>query len=234
MTPPDDFPGFPRECVKFFQELKANNNKQWFERRKAYFQRYVMEPAEAFVGAMGERLRRIAPAVHAEPKVNKSIFRIHRDTRFTPDKSPYKTHLGIWFWEGEGPRMECSGFYFHLEPPRLMLGAGMHMFPKHVLEAYRQSVVHAKYGPGLTQAIVRTERRGWTVRGSHYKKTPQGYKADHPRAALLLYNGLYVGAEDEIPVELYSPAILDYCLSRYREMLPIHEWLVALTKRTRR
>lgn len=234
MASAPDFPGFPREGVKFLEDLKANNTKKWFEAHRDGFRRYVMEPAEAFVVAMGGRLRQIAPQIHAEPKVNKSIFRINRDTRFSRDKSPYKTHLGIWFWEGEGPRMECSGFYFHLEPPRLMLGAGMYVFPRAVLEGYRRAVAHAKYGPALARGLARIERRGYGVGGEHYKKTPPGFDANHPRAALLRHNGLFASAETEIPAELYSPAIVAYCLARYREMAPLHEWLVALTKRLRR
>jgi uncharacterized protein (DUF2461 family) len=70
-----------------------------------------MKPARQFVLAMGEQLRQIAPGVHAEPEVNRSIFRIHRDTRFSKDKTPYKTNLELLFWEGEGHRMECPGFY---------------------------------------------------------------------------------------------------------------------------
>ena len=83
-----------------------------------------MTPARLFVGEMGARLKKLSPGVQADPRVDKSIFRIFRDTRFSRDKTPYKTHLGIWFWEGDGPRMECSGFYFHLDPPKLMNGSG--------------------------------------------------------------------------------------------------------------
>jgi len=79
---------------------------------------------------MGEKLRPLCPGINAIPKVNKSLFRINRDTRFAKDKSPYKTNLGILFWEGQGKRMESSGFYFHLEENLLMIGCGMYKFPK--------------------------------------------------------------------------------------------------------
>ncbi|MBW1712100.1 MAG: DUF2461 domain-containing protein [Deltaproteobacteria bacterium] len=128
------FGGFPRECLEFYQDLASNNNRQWFADNKDRFDETVMEPARQFVVDMGRRLAPVFPGIVAQPKVNKSIFRINRDTRFSRDKSPYKTHLGLWFWQGPGKRMESSGFYFHLEPGRLMLGAGLYKFPKHLLE----------------------------------------------------------------------------------------------------
>jgi uncharacterized protein (TIGR02453 family) len=82
----------------------------------------VKGPSGAFVVSMGAKLKAISPAIKAIPKVNQSLFRVNRDTRFSADKSPYKTNLGIWFWEGEKKRMECPGFYFHLDTENLMLG----------------------------------------------------------------------------------------------------------------
>ena len=116
------FTGFSKDTIKFFDGLRKNNNKDWFEQHRDMYENSVLEPSKAFVVAMGARLRAIAPRIIAVPKVNKSLFRINRDTRFSLNKSPYKTNLGIYFWEGVRPRMECSGFYFHLEPPKMILG----------------------------------------------------------------------------------------------------------------
>jgi uncharacterized protein (TIGR02453 family) len=153
------FPGFPRECPAFFKGLERNNNKVWFEQHRHEFDDHVMEPARTFVVEMGARLRRIVPAVHADPRVDRSIFRIFRDTRFSPDKTPYKTHLGLWFWEGDGPRMECSGFYFHLEPKNVFVGVGIYMFPKGFLDAYREAVVDARHGKALRRAVQALQAR---------------------------------------------------------------------------
>ena len=70
-----------------------------------------------------------------EPRINGSLFRINRDIRFSKDKSPYKAHLDLWFWEGEHRGWESPGFFFRLTPTKLMLGAGMHQFPKEHLAA---------------------------------------------------------------------------------------------------
>ncbi len=229
---PEIFSGFPKECVAFLSELTENNSKPWFEKHKDDYENYVLAPAREFVVEMGKRLRKISPKVNADPRPNKSLFRIHRDTRFSKDKSPYKTHLGIMWWEGSGPRMECSCYYFHLEPPNLMLGVGIYQFPKHLLEAYRAAVVHQTHGKQLAQAIKKVTQKGeYELGGRVYKKTPRGFDADHPNADMLLFNGLYAGATTKIPRELHSPAIVDYCFERYKKMDPLHKWLVALTER---
>ena len=116
------FSGFPEKTVSFLCGLAAHNDREWFAAHKKEYETEVLEPAKAFVRAMGERLRRLSPQIKAEPRTDGSLFRLYRDTRFSPDKSPYKTNLGIFFWEGGGPRMDCPGYYFHLEPPNLMLG----------------------------------------------------------------------------------------------------------------
>jgi uncharacterized protein (TIGR02453 family) len=79
------FNGFPPEAVTFFQELQNNNNKTWFDAHKPDYQKYVMEPAQEFIEEMGLRLKQVSPGIHAEPRVNRSIFRIYRDVRFSKD-----------------------------------------------------------------------------------------------------------------------------------------------------
>lgn len=228
----EDFPGLPRECPAFFRELAVNNDKLWFDAHKAEFDRHVLNPAKGLVLALGERLRTMAPGIHAEPAVNKSIFRIYRDTRFSRDKTPYKTHLGIWFWEGTGPRMECSGFYFQLDGEQIMLGAGLYMFPDRFLEVYRQAVIHPKTGPALARAIEKVTKTGpYEVGGQHYQKVPRGYDPGHKLASLLLNNGLWVGIREPLSDVIHSPELPEYLFRLYAPTLPVHEWLVALLAR---
>ena len=119
------FNGFSSETVKFFEKLKTNNNKTWFEKNRDIYEKFVLQPSKTFVEAMGEEMRKFAPKIIAVPKVNGSLFRINRDTRFSADKNPYKANMGILFWEGLRPKMESSGYYFHFEPPKIMLAAGL-------------------------------------------------------------------------------------------------------------
>ncbi|MBI5582977.1 MAG: DUF2461 domain-containing protein [Deltaproteobacteria bacterium] len=226
------FKGFPRQTLTFFQNLAQDNSKRWFDAHRREYEDYVLTPARDLVLELGERLKKIAPGIVADPRVNQSLFRLNRDIRFSPDKTPYKTHLALWFWEGSRPRMECSGFYLHLEPGRLMLGSGIYCFPKDLLEIYRQSVIHPKYGKALREVVAETTRQpNYTLGGQHYKKTPAGFDSRHPNAEFLLYNGLYAGREMPIRPELYTPELIDLCFETFQGMLPLHRWLLALTRR---
>jgi uncharacterized protein (TIGR02453 family) len=232
MTEENRFRGFSPATVKFFSDLKKNNTREWFTAHKEKYTSQVMEPARALVTDLGDRLKEMAPGIIAVPKFNRSIFRIYRDTRFSADKSPYKTHLGIFLWEGVRPRMECPGFYFHLEPPNLMLGMGLYMFPRTSLEHFRNAVVHPEYGAELADIIASIAGlEGYTLGGKHYKRIPAGFDAAHPNAELLLYNGLYAGTEAAIPDELYSERLIDYCMERFGPLGDLHRWLVDFNAR---
>jgi uncharacterized protein (TIGR02453 family) len=225
------FKGFSKECVRFYSDLVKNNNKPWFDEHKPDFEAHVMQPARDFVYEMGERLKIISPKVVADPRINKSIFRPFRDTRFSKDKTPYKTHLGIFFWEGPLAKMDCPGYYFHIEPPMLMLGVGNHCFSRPVLEAYRDAVVDDSLGKALGNAIETVKSKGdYSIGEKQYKKVPRGYDKDHPNAELLLYGGLTAFVETPIPDELYSPDIIEYVFERFEHMAPIHAWLLQMTR----
>lgn len=219
------FPGFPRGCVSFYEELRENNEREWFEANKARYERDVLDPARAFVSAMGSRLQAIAPEIVADARSNRSIFRIYRDTRFSKDKTPYKTHLGLWMWEGGRQRMECSGFYFHLEPPTLMLGVGVYMFSKPMLEAYREAVDDEAMGEDLTAVVEQVGAAGARVGGDTFKRVPRGFPKDHPRADLLRHGGLHAGVEGPIPHAMFGPELVDWCFERYAALAPLHTWL---------
>jgi len=226
------FRGFTKATIAFFKGLKKNNSREWFEIHREIYEHDVMEPAKAFVVAMGGRLKEISPLISAVPKINKSIFRLNRDTRFSSDKSPYKPNLGIYFWEGPRSRMECPGFYFHIEPPILLLAAGFYMFPDWLIERYRHAVVHAQMGKKLGKIVADIKKGGeFTLGGKHYKRIPAGFDSSHPNSELLLHNGLHAGFETAIPDEFFRPALADYCFERYLPLAPLHRWFVALMQR---
>lgn len=222
------FEGFPRECMAFLRELAEHNETSWFNRHREEYDLFVLDPLRRFVVDMGGLLVKIAPRIVADPKVNRSLFRIHRDIRFSKDKRPFKTHVAAWFWEGDGPRMERSGFYFHLEPDRFMLGAGVYCFTKPQLEDYRNAVADTKRGAALKRAVGKVLSKGYQLGGEQFKRVPRGFDKDHPNADLLLYGGLYAGMESGIPDVMYSRDILDFCVRKYADMTPLHEWLLEL------
>ncbi len=229
MADDNAFSGFTKGTVRFFTALRKNNNRDWFERNRKTYEDHVMAPAKLFVTAMGPRLKAIAPGVVAVPKVNKSIFRINRDTRFSLDPSPYKTNLGIYFWDGSRSRMESSGFYFHLEPPDLMLGGGMYTIPDNLLGRFRKALVDPKRGAEIGKIVAAIRAiPGFSVDGAHYKRVPAGFDPGHPNAGLLKHKGLYAGVESKIPDEFYSARLVDYCFDRFAPLLPLNRWLMKL------
>jgi len=227
----EKFEGFFKETIDFFTELKINNDKLWFDLHRGPYEDYVLGAAKSFIVAMGTRLKELSPMIIADPRTNKSLFRINRDMRFSKDKSPYKTHMSIIFWDGDLPRMESSVFYFHLEPPRISLGVGIYKFTRPQLEEYRNSVVHPKYGKQLSGIYKKVSGKGYEFGGKKYKKIPVGFDSEHPNADFLLYDGTHVGKDFEIPEEFYSERFTDFCYKPFKDMLPVQQWLSELTKR---
>jgi uncharacterized protein (TIGR02453 family) len=220
------FKGFPEDLVVFFEDLSRNNDKEWFNENRERYEASVLGPSKEFVIAMGERLREIAPDIVAIPKVNGSLFRLNRDTRFSPDKTPYKDHMGIIMWQGSRKRMENPGYYFHLEPGKLMVGAGLYMFPKDIMEMYRKAVIDDKLGRELEMAIVSVESKGYSVREKKYKRVPKDHPQDHERGELLKYGGMYAIEEGPIPGWVFEENILDELIRRFDDMRPIQEWML--------
>lgn len=220
------FTGFSKETIQFFKDIATSNNKSWFEQNRRIFDNYVMAEAQSFVVDMGEKLRIISPEVVAIPKVDKSIFRLYRDTRFSKDKSPYKTHLGIFFWDGSRKKMENSGYYFQLNADSIFVGVGLYMFPKDILQIYRDAVVDDKLGPKLVKTLKEIGKNPeYKIGGIHYKKPPRGYDPEHPHVKFLLHNGFFISFESKHPNELFSEDFVEYCFNIFKEMSPIHFWL---------
>ena len=221
-----EFKGFDRDIVTFFEELAANNEREWFLANRERYDNSVMNPSRSFVSSMGPRLQEIAPDIVAVPLVNKALFRLNRDVRFSRDKSPYKTHMGIFMWQGNRKRMENPGYYFHLEPEMYMVGVGLYMFSKELMERYREAVDDDKLGPELEKAVDLVRSRGYSVGDKNYKRVPRGYDKDHPRAELLMYGGLTAIEQGAIPDWVFGEEIIDQLMRRFEEMSPIQEWLI--------
>lgn len=223
------FAGFTKETVRFYAALRRNNDRAWFEANRKTYERHVLAPAKLFVTAMGRRLKTIVPGIVAVPAVNKSIFRINRDTRFSLDPSPYKTNLGIYFWDGARSRMESAGFYVGLEPPEIMLGGGMYVIPDALLGRYRAAVVDPKKGAELAKIVAALRAvPGCAIEGAHYKRVPAGFDPGHRNAGLLTHRGLYASFEAKVPDEFYAAAFVDYCFERFAPVVPLHRWLMRL------
>ena len=228
-----EFNGFYKETLFFFKELKEHNNRQWFDQNRDFYEEFVLGPARSFIMEMGERLGEISPEIIGDPRTNRSLFRINRDSRFSKDKSPYKTHMGIIFWDGIMPRMESSVFYFHLESSSILLGAGMYRFTKPQLYEYRDSVINPVYGKQLSEIYKNASDKGYEFGGKNYKKIPRGFDQEHEYSEFLLYDGIHAGKNYDIPAEFYSKEFIDFCYSHFKDLLPVQMWLSELTKRAK-
>ena len=117
----DDAPSFDGELFTFLRELAKHNERPWFQANKARYEAHVREPSLAFVEDVGYRLAETAPHLVADQR---SLFRIYRDTRFAKDKTPNKTHAGLFFRHARAADGDTGGLYLHLEPRHVIMGAG--------------------------------------------------------------------------------------------------------------
>jgi len=219
------FSGFGDATFRFMRDLGRNNDKAWFQAHRTAYEEDLLEPAMAFIEAIGPLLARFSPGVRAEPKIGGSMMRINRDTRFSPDKRPYKDHLDMTF--KLGPVKTSPGYWFRLTPKELILGAGMHMLDKPDLERYRKAVDAERSGAELAKIVTKEERAGYDVGGEHYKRVPAGFSPDHPREALLRHAGIYVGTDMKVPAEAKTARFPAFCAARYQKMAPLMDWLSA-------
>ena len=132
---------FTVRTFEFLNELSVHNERPWFEANKHRYEADVREPARAFIRQMAPRVAGISPNLVADDrKVGGSLMRVHRDTRFAKDKTPYKTNVGIQFRMGHDKDVHAPGLYVHVAPDELFLGAGMWRPPREALDAIRKHI----------------------------------------------------------------------------------------------
>jgi uncharacterized protein (TIGR02453 family) len=184
-----------------------------------------LEPAQEFVVEVGSKLQTIRPNIIAIPKINKSIFRLHRDIRFSKEKLPYKTNLGIYFWEGESKKLDSSGFYFHVEPKYFFIGCGIYIFSDNMIKTYREALSDKTAGEQIAATVKKVKKSGYQIGGQHFKRLPKGFHADFLHADLLLHNGLYCYTESNNLSLLNQKNVMEYTFKHYKNMLLFHSWL---------
>jgi len=192
-----DFPGFPADFFRFFRDLKSNNNREWFKDNKPRYQAAVQEPMSAFITAMAPYLKRISPHYVADPRPNGgSMFRIHRDTRFSNDKTPYKTHAACHFRHAAGRDVNAPGFYAHFATDTLMFGGGVWQPGPESLAAIREMIADNPVAWSKITSAKPVKLRGG-VQGERLKRPPKGYATGHPHIEDLKLKSFYVMAAAE-------------------------------------
>ena len=231
------FKGFSPAAIQFLADLAQNNDRAWFQPRKAEFERLLKAPMEAMITALAVRLEARGVPILADPK--RAPFRIYRDTRFSKDKSPYKSHLGATFpWTestagveaggGHDERAHGNGGYFHFEPGEMYVGGGSWMSEKARLDALRRAIVGSP--DRVREAIEDPAFVAW-FGGVHtstaLKRIPPGYPADHPMAEMFRWKDVTFGRRlsDE---EVCAPDLPDRLAEGYAKAAPVFRLLSAL------
>jgi uncharacterized protein (TIGR02453 family) len=171
-----------RDLFRFFRDLSRNNDRDWFLKNKRRYETQVKEPLLQFISDFGPHLRRINPHLVADPRPSGgSLFRIHRDVRFSRDKSPYKTHAGIYFRHEEIEHVHAPGYYLHLEPGNVFAAAGIWHPEPPTLKRVRDAIVSDP--SSWKRSVERTLRGQYELGGDSLKRAPGGYDPRHPLAA---------------------------------------------------
>jgi len=225
------FSGFPREGIDFFRSLARNNRREWFQPRKSIFEEQVKQPMCALVEALNGALAGFAQEYVTDPE--KAVYRIYRDTRFSPDKTPYKDHVAASFRRHAGATHIDGGFYFAVSHKEVAIGGGMYMPTPEILLALRHHIAarHEELRRILANRTVR--RLLGDLQGEQLSRTPKGFPPGHPAADLLRYKQfiLYV----ELPPDLATTrALYTEIVKRFRAMVPFLEFLSEPFGRVRR
>lgn len=174
------FKGFNKEFWDFFEELKENNNREWFTENKPRYQEHIVTTCMDFIVDMGELLKDISPHYTAIPKANGgSMFRIYRDARFSKDKSPYKENAGIQFRHKLGKDAHAPGFYINLKKDSIFYGGGIWLPESKTLGEIRDRIC---YYPKKWQTVIENEdiiKQFDGVSGDSLTRPPRGYDGEH-------------------------------------------------------
>jgi uncharacterized protein (TIGR02453 family) len=216
------FPGFPSQALTFLRNLKRNNRREWFQPRKAEYEKLIKLPMLELIGCLNEEFARFAPNYVTAPQ--KATYRIYRDTRFSKDKSPYKTHVSAIFPHGRGSKKEGAVFYFHFTEKELLVFGGVYMPEPDELLAYR-TLLQERYAE--LQEILqdsRLRRMLGQLQGETLSRMPKGFPPDHPAESLLRGKQWYL--EHTLDVRaVTSPKLLSALTKHFEVMAPMVEFL---------
>ena len=211
-----EFRSFGPELAAFLQDLRSNNERGWFTANRERYEETVREPARAFIRAMAPALAAISPHFRADDrKTGGSLMRIHRDTRFSRDKTPYKTNVGIQFRHALGRDVHAPGFYVHLEPGSAFLGAGVWRPDSSALFMIRARIDEE---PDTWREVRDDEafRAAFRLGGESLKTMPRGFARDHALAEDLRRKDFI--ALHELPIgDALGPEFPDLATARMRD-----------------
>jgi uncharacterized protein (TIGR02453 family) len=223
--PPGPFRGFADASGRFFLELSLHNDRDWFQKNR---DRYVEGWAEPMGALLAEVRDRLAGAYRPWSLALPKVFRIHRDVRFSKDKSPYKTHVaGLVALEPRGAGGEPpTAFYFHVGVDERFSGSGLWTMEPPTLARFRAALLHPRHGPELTRLLAPLLERGFTtIAAETLRRAPRDVDPGHERAHLLRMKGLVVET-GQVPKRLLTrPELVDWVVEQARLAAPVVLWL---------
>jgi len=219
--PAKSTPRFKPATLKFLRALKRNNRREWFNAHRDHYENDVRQPMTSIVERLAADLRAFAPEIVASPRV--SIYRIYRDTRFSENKAPYKTHVAAVFPTRGLQKHEGAGLYFHVSPTEVWIGGGMYAPQTPQLHAVRE---HIAANILRLRAIVEAPgfRRRIAIEGDKLQRVPRGFARDHEAADYLKYRNFIAGCEFP-PAFATSPSFYRTLLEVFRQVAPFARFL---------
>jgi len=226
---PARFDGFADARATFFEELALHNDRDWFEAHREAFQGGWLRPMEALMAEVRQRLSRTYPG---EALGRPKVFRLHRDLRFSKDKSPYKTHIGglLPLAGPAGGRSQVevpAALYFHVSHTELFAAAGLYGMDPGTLARHRKALLDPRRGRELDRILAPLRKKGLTLEAREsLKRPPPGVAADHPRIDLLRMKGL-IAVSPELDRRLLAGRKLVGRLAGFAAACgPLNRWLL--------
>ena len=206
------FAGWPKPALQFFHGLKRDNSKAFFEANRQIYEEQVRQPMEALLAEIERDLG---------PDIEVKIFRLNRDLRFSPDKRPYKEHLGAYL---SGAR--AGGVYLQVSNDGLYIAVGSHEMAPDQLTRFRDGVA-GKNGEKLGRIVAALVTDGYEVTEPNFKRVPAGYPADHPRSELLRCRGLMASQSWKPGAWLHTVEAKERVQQAIKDSKPLTSWLDA-------
>ena len=231
-----EFKGFSKKALPFLKKIRQNNNKEWFAAHKSEYEEYILNPSRAFVVEMGEHLQALEPTINAQPKINKSLYRIYRDTRrMGANKEPIKSRIGVIFWQGNNKRMQSSCFYMHFSPEELLVATGVRWFEKPMLDAFREYIKDDAKRAELWSILesIKAKGKGYTHLEKGYKRYPRGFTKEMTHSDLSLYKGMATFKVLEPKLIVDGEKLIDTLYEIYEDMLPLQQFMYEVSLRVK-
>ena len=216
------FAGFPPEAPKFLRSLKRNNRRDWFQPRKHLYEQHVKAPMLELVAALNGGLTRFAPDYVTDPA--KAVFRIYRDTRFSADKTPYKTHIAATFSRRGPERLKTGGFYFSIAPDQIEVAGGIYHPEPDTMLQIRTHIAETHAELRRILASKKTRVLLGQLQGAELTRAPKGFDPSHPGIAWIKMKDWILDATLD-PSLATSSALYGEILDRFRAMAPLIEYL---------